>query len=712
MAPDERTALEQLLAQQQEEIKTIKGQLARIMGSAAQDSLDLSGTAASSPRLPSQCSPIPYTPGRGQGSPRRAAMERIGNAPPTPGWTRPMASTYTCQQLNVKGPLPMESSSLVRLNKWMALYGGTNGAQLMGDVWLYDPLYENWRKAQCWGEAPLARYAHTAVVYKKSMVVFGGFGLGGVAAGQPHGRDQPSLDASSTMVGYSRQWRDTDQGYRPITCGLLSDIHILDPTSLMWQRVQHRTDSVQNHMKNHSAVVHGHHMYVFGGCMLQGRSNVVKVYDLEKYQWLPDKPFNPQLVAYAVGLSGAASLVDLPCARSGHTAVVAKDPNHQPCMVVFGGRASKSVYCADIFMYNFETRMWHKLQTTGAAPSARAGHSAVMYKNQMVVFGGYAFQNQEKVYFNSIHVLDMGSLTWRKVAINAHVMPQPRCGHVAAVYEALDKSIKMLTFGGWGEVSPPDANPDDWQALAKAMYAPNSDTFLVGIANPVQTQPSGLPKLHRSARHTESLSSTQRSAGRLNEAGEEEQAHEAPQASPFCSPRSTKRSLVPRPFSVSTSPRVQVPAPPPHKPLPTKLSKRVIAKVVERLADQESVLKARQQLEEKYTAATKTRFMSGPELEESVDRLYYQERVKQKERMEGLSQKYMPAENGKVLEEEQMLELVERLTAPLALKELPYEKPKYLSKEAEEAVVSRLYTEEISTRETKMKALFEKYNMG
>ena len=133
----------------------------------------------------------------------------------------------------------------------------------------------------------------------------------------------------------------------------------------------------------------------------QGRTNIVKAYDLDTYRWIPDHLFNPQLMAYAAGLSPAASLADVPCPRSGHTATLYRDPQAGPCMLVFGGRAAKAAYCNDLYAYYLQSHTWQRLQPSGNKPAPRAGHSALLYRNTLVVFGGYSGGTRDQKVFGA-----------------------------------------------------------------------------------------------------------------------------------------------------------------------------------------------------------------------------------------------------------------------------------------------------------------------
>eukprot|EP01062_Namystynia_karyoxenos_P066472 TRINITY_DN60398_c0_g1_i1.p1 TRINITY_DN60398_c0_g1~~TRINITY_DN60398_c0_g1_i1.p1 ORF type:complete len:843 (+),score=218.90 TRINITY_DN60398_c0_g1_i1:97-2625(+) len=73
--------------------------------------------------------------------------------------------------------------------------------------------------------------------------------------------------------------------------------------------------------------------------------------------------------------------------RRGHTAVV-----HQDKMHVFGGWGAEADWWRnDVETFNMETRQWRSSPPRGALPGpAVASHTATVYQDTMIVFGGYA----------------------------------------------------------------------------------------------------------------------------------------------------------------------------------------------------------------------------------------------------------------------------------------------------------------------------------
>ena len=75
----------------------------------------------------------------------------------------------------------------------------------------------------------------------------------------------------------------------------------------------------------------------------------------------------------------------MPCPRSGHSAVLYGTSQ----MVVFGGKDDENNKLDDIWEFDFDTFRWTEYKPTDEVmPLSRSGHSACIYKDFMVVFGG------------------------------------------------------------------------------------------------------------------------------------------------------------------------------------------------------------------------------------------------------------------------------------------------------------------------------------
>jgi hypothetical protein len=220
----------------------------------------------------------------------------------------------------------------------------------------------------------------------------------------------------------------------------------------------------------------GNRMIVFGG---QGNSgNLNDVWVLSNANGSGGTPTWTQLTP-----SGTA-----PSVRYIHSAVYDAAGNR---MIVFGGFDNYSSF-NDVWVLSNANGSagipaWTQLTPSGAAPSARYGHTAVYDAagNRMIVFGGYSgsFLNDEWVLSNANG--SGGTPVWTQLAPTG-TTPSARIYHTS-VYDAVGN--RMIVFGGY----PGGAYLNDVWALSNAN----------GSGTPVWTQmaPSGAAPLPR-AWHT------------------------------------------------------------------------------------------------------------------------------------------------------------------------------------------------------------------
>ncbi|MBW4673753.1 MAG: hypothetical protein KME52_06940 [Desmonostoc geniculatum HA4340-LM1] len=87
--------------------------------------------------------------------------------------------------------------------------------------------------------------------------------------------------------------------------------------------------------------------------------------------------------------------------------------------------------------------IWKNPKIQGKPPQSRYGHSAILYQNYMIIFGGE--HNDTFETLNDIHLLDLESWTWIQPQIFGEI-PAKRSFHTAVLAED-----KMLVWGGYQE---------------------------------------------------------------------------------------------------------------------------------------------------------------------------------------------------------------------------------------------------------------------
>ena len=171
-----------------------------------------------------------------------------------------------------------------------------------------------------------------------------------------------------------------------------------------------------------SAVVHGDSLHIFGGHDGTSYRNDLVAFNLESQEWTLD-----------LGVVGEG-----PSPRDAHAAVV-----HGEYMYVFGGYDSKR-YLNDFHRYHFETAEWSVVPQEsyrGSGPSPRGGHTAVVYEDAMVVFGGCDGWN----YFNDCYRHSFAQREWTALRVTG-TAPGARSAPATVVREATGE---MFVFGGY-----------------------------------------------------------------------------------------------------------------------------------------------------------------------------------------------------------------------------------------------------------------------
>jgi len=122
-----------------------------------------------------------------------------------------------------------------------------------------------------------------------------------------------------------------------------------------------------------------------------------------------------------------------PSPRAGHTAVAHGDSS----VVVFGGGEGwGGAAFNDLFVLQAEGAsssskavpdfVWLRPSHTGTPPTPRTGHTACVQDDSMLVFGGFDGRRA----LNDVHILNLRSMAWSRPA-DTGAVPSPRAGHTA-----------------------------------------------------------------------------------------------------------------------------------------------------------------------------------------------------------------------------------------------------------------------------------------
>jgi N-acetylneuraminic acid mutarotase len=109
-------------------------------------------------------------------------------------------------------------------------------------------------------------------------------------------------------------------------------------------------------------------------------------------------------------------------------------------MYILGGWDGVGSNKNDFFKYNFETKEWSDVPYEGTPPPKLRSHSAVMYQDSMVVFGGYGDTHPVNIY-----IFHFNTATWKEIEPPAlERIPSGRSRFRMVYHED-----SLWCFGGW-----------------------------------------------------------------------------------------------------------------------------------------------------------------------------------------------------------------------------------------------------------------------
>ena len=267
---------------------------------------------------------------------------------------------------------------------------------------------KNWYEIRIPGKAPERRGYHASFFYKGKFYIHGGHDI---REGSQETLWEIDLNALQDMENAKEEepveWKlmEPSNKFGPIsrhTCVVHGDkaysyggsnagmesrqLYALDLRTFKWEKL-HAKGDVPEDRDEHSAVLDGATMVIFGGFCDLGRSNEIFKYYFDDNRWEKIKPVSKAI----------------PSERAGHSAVL-----HGENMIIFGGKDDSNNRLNDIWSFNIPSGTWTELPSQDA-PKIRSGHSASLYKDYMVIFGGIFDVTQE---LNDMHIYDLKNKRW------------------------------------------------------------------------------------------------------------------------------------------------------------------------------------------------------------------------------------------------------------------------------------------------------------
>ncbi|KAK7486106.1 hypothetical protein BaRGS_00022715 [Batillaria attramentaria] len=120
----------------------------------------------------------------------------------------------------------------------------------------------------------------------------------------------------------------------------------------------------------------------------------------------------------------------------------------QQSMYIFGGCTSTNTTFNDLWRFDLSTRQWVRPLAMGTYPSPKACASMVVYKDSLVLFGGWSHPtpmplHQAPRYFSELHVYTPATNRWSQVMAVSSEGLHRVAGHSASIVGDM-----MVVFGG------------------------------------------------------------------------------------------------------------------------------------------------------------------------------------------------------------------------------------------------------------------------
>ncbi|TDH68635.1 hypothetical protein CCR75_000937 [Bremia lactucae] len=247
-----------------------------------------------------------------------------------------------------------------------ALVRGSMANRPSLEMYEFNFVTKEWAVVVADGVAPCQRRSHSAVVYKDSLFVFGGY--------------------------------DGDRR--------LNDFYSYNFLTQTWTNVFVNAGHQPTSRYGHAAVVYDNAMYVFGGSDSHYGRDSASSRNSSDYGRSESGRHVNDMYSFNLETNTWSSLRvtgEVPYPREGASMVVYKES----CLL-YGGYDHDLGYLSDVHVYHFETRVWTCLETKGQAPLGCHRPLVTLLNNSLVTFGGQTDPN--------LYMLDLETNTWDTVA--------------------------------------------------------------------------------------------------------------------------------------------------------------------------------------------------------------------------------------------------------------------------------------------------------
>lgn len=120
--------------------------------------------------------------------------------------------------------------------------------------------------------------------------------------------------------------------------------------------------------------------------------------------------------------------LNTPPPRCSHQAVYYKDR-----VYIFGGEYAtldQFYHYRDMWYLDIKTNVWTEVNPVGDVPTARSGHRMLVWRNYIVLFGGFYEALREVKWYNDLYLYSFQEEKWIQVNFkHLSLAPKPRSGH-------------------------------------------------------------------------------------------------------------------------------------------------------------------------------------------------------------------------------------------------------------------------------------------
>lgn len=377
-------------------------------------------------------------------------------------------------RLSTQGRIaPRVCHSAVVYKNLMYVYGGhlpdkhTFIKDVKNDLSIYNFEKRKWsskaNKKLIKGQLP-EKTEHTAVLYKQSMYIFGGYSVG------------PSY----------------------------SDINVykVDLETYELEIIEAKEGQVRPFGRSaHSAVVWKDYMYVFGGWDGTESNNSLFKFNFLTHEW----------TKVTLKLGGGA--VAPPCIRS-HSSVV-----HENLLYIIGGYGPEG-HPAYPYCFDLVNEQWHSLEQNKGGPCARSRLKTVVYGNNIYCLGGWNREN----YYNDFWRFNLLTKEWEKIIPDFELQgigqyslvqyqnqiyiyggynpstcsPQPNIyTYIAALYQEENETSKAVNLEDDKELTDQELLEKEKHLELELIQQQNRDKLVISYSTPI---------VHTASRVDQSLS--------------------------------------------------------------------------------------------------------------------------------------------------------------------------------------------------------------